>query len=213
MNTLIRTALATVLATIAFGTAEARSIRMEVNGLVCAFCANGITEALKKETDAASKDRLKKLEKEVAALEEQSAAMAAVLEVAVLGNSQPIASVPGEIVPAGDFYDYEDKYVNNAAQLLIPAPLDTHLSDEVRNAAIKIFQALRCDGLARVDFFYEEHGRGFLCNEVNTIPGFTPISMYPKLWEKSGVSYSALIDQLVDFACERHARRRRHTER
>ena len=135
------------------------------------------------------------------------------IEVAVLGNSAPIASVPGEIIPAGDFYDYEDKYINNAAQLLIPAPLDTQLSDEVRNEAIKIFQALRCDGLARVDFFYEENGRGFLCNEVNTIPGFTPISMYPKLWEKSGVSYSELIDRLVEFATERHARRRRHTER
>ena len=135
------------------------------------------------------------------------------IEVAVLGNSTPIASVPGEIVPAGDFYDYEDKYINNAAQLLIPAPLDAQLSHEVRNAAIKIFQALRCDGLARVDFFYEENGRGFLCNEVNTIPGFTPISMYPKLWEKTGVSYPELIDQLVDLACERHARRRRHTER
>ena len=135
------------------------------------------------------------------------------IEVAVLGNSAPMASVPGEIIPAGDFYDYEDKYINNAAQLLIPAPLDAELSDEVRNEAIKIFQALRCDGLARVDFFYEENGRGFLCNEVNTIPGFTPISMYPKLWEKSGVSYSELIDQLVEFASERHARRRRHTER
>jgi D-alanine-D-alanine ligase len=133
------------------------------------------------------------------------------IEVAVLGNMEPIASVPGEIVPAGEFYDYKDKYVNNSATLHIPALLTAEQSQEVREKALNIYKALRCDGLARVDFFYEESTSRFLCNEVNTIPGFTPISMYPKLWEQTGISYSDLIDRLIKLAFERHARRRRHT--
>ena len=139
------------------------------------------------------------------------------IEVAVLGTTDPQASVPGEIVPGEEFYSYEDKYVTDGAQLLIPAPLSEAAADEVRRLAIDTFRALRCDGLARVDFFYEMddagNGRGFLCNEVNTMPGFTPISMYPKLWIQSGLSYSELIDRLVDLALERHARRRRNTKR
>ena len=139
------------------------------------------------------------------------------IEVAVLGTTDPEASVPGEIVPGEEFYSYEDKYVTDAAQLLIPAPLPDAASEDVRRLAVDTFRALRCDGLARVDFFYEMdddgHGRGFLCNEVNTMPGFTPISMYPKLWIHSGLSYSELIDRLVDLALERHARRRRNTKR
>ena len=133
------------------------------------------------------------------------------IEVAVLGNMEPIASVPGEIVPAGEFYDYKDKYVNNSATLHIPALLTAEQSQEVREKALNIYKALRCDGLARVDFFYEESTSRFLCNEVNTIPGFTPISMYPKLWEQTGISYNDLIDRLIELAFERHARRRRHT--
>ena len=133
------------------------------------------------------------------------------IEVAVLGNMEPIASVPGEIVPAGEFYDYKDKYVNNSAILHIPALLTAEQSQEVREKALNIYKALRCDGLARVDFFFEESTSRFLCNEVNTIPGFTPISMYPKLWEQTGISYSDLIDRLIELAFERHARRRRHT--
>jgi D-alanine-D-alanine ligase len=135
------------------------------------------------------------------------------IEVAVLGNMEPIASVPGEIVPAGEFYDYKDKYVNNSAILHIPALLTAEQSQEVREKALNIYKALRCDGLARVDFFFEESTSRFLCNEVNTIPGFTPISMYPKLWEQTGISYSDLIDRLIELAFERHARRRRHTSR
>ncbi len=143
------------------------------------------------------------------------------IEVAVLGTTDPEASVPGEIVPGEEFYSYEDKYVTDGAQLLIPAPLPDDVADEVRALAIETFRALRCDGLARVDFFYEidgavvgdGNGRGFLFNEVNTMPGFTPISMYPKLWIHSGLSYSELIDRLVDLALERHARRRRNTKR
>jgi D-alanine-D-alanine ligase len=135
------------------------------------------------------------------------------IEVAVLGNEAPRASVPGEIIPGHEFYDYEDKYLEDGAQLLVPAPLPPPVAAEVRALAVTVFTALRCDGMARVDFFYEEGGRGFLCNEVNTIPGFTPISMYPKLWEASGLSYSGLIDELVNLAIARHARRRRNTSR
>ena len=133
------------------------------------------------------------------------------IEVAVLGSHHPQASVAGEIVPGHEFYDYEDKYLSDGAQLMIPAPLTAAQSDTVRQLAIEVFQALRGEGLARVDFFFEENGRGFLCNEVNTMPGFTPISMYPKLWMATGVSYSDLIDRLVELARERHSRRRRNT--
>ncbi len=133
------------------------------------------------------------------------------IEVAVLGSHQPQASVAGEIVPGHEFYDYEDKYLSDGAQLMIPAPLTEDQSSQVRQLAIEVFQALRGEGLARVDFFFEENGRGFLCNEVNTMPGFTPISMYPKLWMASGLNYSDLIDRLVDLARERHSRRRRNT--
>jgi D-alanine-D-alanine ligase len=134
------------------------------------------------------------------------------IEVAVLGGIHPEASVPGEIVPGAEFYDYEDKYVTDGAQLLIPAPLTTAEADEVRALAVRVFELLRCDGLARVDFFFEEGGRGFLCNEANTMPGFTPISMYPKLWQAAGVPYPDLIDRLVELAVERHGRRRRNTK-
>jgi D-alanine-D-alanine ligase len=137
------------------------------------------------------------------------------IEVAVLGNLTPRASVPGEIVPGAEFYDYADKYLDDGSQAVIPARLPPEATEEVQRLAVEIFQVLRCDGMARVDFFYEDgpDGRGFLCNEVNTIPGFTPISMYPKLWIASGLSYSALIDELVGLALERHTRRRRNTAR
>jgi D-alanine-D-alanine ligase len=141
------------------------------------------------------------------------------IEVAVLGNAEPRASVPGEIVSGHEFYDYEDKYLDDTCQLLVPAPLDEARVDEVRALAIDAYRALRCEGMARVDFFLEEDGhasrshgrsgRGFLVNEVNTIPGFTPISMYPKLWEASGLSYPDLIDELVRLAVERHDHRSR----
>lgn len=134
------------------------------------------------------------------------------IEVAVLGSHQPKASVAGEIVPGNEFYDYEDKYLNQGAQLMIPAPLTEDQSSQVRHLAIEVFRALRGEGLARVDFFFEENGRGFLCNEINTMPGFTPISMYPKLWLASGLNYSDLIDRLVELARERHSRRRRNTD-
>ena len=141
------------------------------------------------------------------------------IEVAVLGNAEPRASVPGEIVSSHEFYDYEDKYVDDTCELLVPAPLDDAATARVRALALDAYRALRCEGMARVDFFYEEQdhasrshghsGRGFLVNEVNTIPGFTPISMYPKLWEASGLAYPDLIDELVRLAVERHDHRSR----
>ena len=135
------------------------------------------------------------------------------IEVAVLGNDDPRASVPGEIVPGNEFYDYDDKYVTDGATLLVPAELGVGAVADVQQMALSVFRLLRCSGLARIDFFYEEDGRGFLCNEVNTMPGFTPISMYPKLWGASGVDYPDLIDRLVELALERHERRRRNTNR
>jgi D-alanine-D-alanine ligase len=134
------------------------------------------------------------------------------IEVGVLGGLEPQASGAGEIIPGAEFYDYEDKYVTDGAQLLVPAPLTAEQTAEVRALAVRVFQVLRGDGLARVDFFFEEGGRGFLCNEANTMPGFTPISMYPKLWQAAGVSYPELIDRLVELGLERHARRRRNTK-
>jgi D-alanine-D-alanine ligase len=135
------------------------------------------------------------------------------IEVSVLGNREPRASVAGEIIPGREFYDYEDKYEGGGAQLLVPAPLSQAESTAVREMAIRVFNATRAEGMARVDFFYEEKradgskGRGFLCNEINTIPGFTPISMYPKLWQATGLSYPALLDELIALALERHERR------
>jgi len=129
------------------------------------------------------------------------------IEVSVLGNAGPRASLPGEIVPSHDFYDFEDKYLSGAAALCVPADLAGHEVSEVQTLALAAYRALRVDGMARVDLFYEAGGRGFLINEVNTIPGFTPISMYPRLWEASGLSYAELIDELVRLAVERHDRR------
>jgi D-alanine-D-alanine ligase len=134
------------------------------------------------------------------------------IEVAVLGGVDPVASGAGEIIPGEEFYSYEDKYVTDGAQLLVPAPLAAADTERVRGLAVDVFRLLRCDGLARVDFFFEEGGRGFLCNEANTMPGFTPISMFPKLWEAAGVSYPELIDRLVGLAVERKSRRRRNTK-
>ena len=141
------------------------------------------------------------------------------IEVGILGDNPPVASVPGEIVPGEAFYSYADKYESDAAQLLAPAPLDAEATARVRDLAVVAFESCRCEAMARVDFFYEEHardggaGRGFLVNEVNTIPGFTAISMYPRLWAESGVSYSELLDRLVELAVARHDRRARRAGR
>jgi D-alanine--D-alanine ligase len=134
------------------------------------------------------------------------------IEVAVIGNADPFVSVPGEIVPGDEFYSYDDKYVNDASTGLIPAPLTLEQTAEVQALALDVYRALRCDGLARCDFFLEEGGRGFLCNEINTMPGFTPISMFPKMLIASGMTYPEIIDRLVELALDRHARRRRNTK-
>ncbi len=141
------------------------------------------------------------------------------IEVAVLGDDPPEASVPGEIVPGAEFYTYADKYEHDDAQLHAPAVLSEEQARAAQELAVAAFEACRCEAMARVDLFFEEigpsgaPGRGFLVNEVNTIPGFTPISMYPRLWEVSGLSYSALLDRLIDLAIERHDRRARRAGR
>ena len=129
------------------------------------------------------------------------------IEVAVLGSLNPEASLPGEVVPGAEFYSYADKYEDGAAQLIAPAELSEAATEAVREVALRAFVACRCDGMARVDCFYDEGGRGFVVNELNTIPGFTPISMYPRLWAVSGLPYPALLDRLIELAIERHDRR------
>ena len=132
------------------------------------------------------------------------------IEVAVLGNAEPRASLPGEIVTSHEFYDYEDKYLTGECRpASSPRPSPTSRWREVQELAVTAYRALRCEGMARVDFFLDAGGRGFLVNEINTIPGFTPVSMYPKMWEASGLAYPDLIDELVRLAVERHERRSR----
>jgi D-alanine-D-alanine ligase len=132
------------------------------------------------------------------------------IECAVLGNDEPIASVPGEIVPGAEFYDYEAKYIQNNSRLIIPADLGSEMTQRVRDMAIKAFKAVDCAGLGRVDFFVEPETSQIYVNEINTIPGFTRISMYPKLWEASGVSYPDLIDRLLQLAVERYEDKKRN---
>jgi len=125
------------------------------------------------------------------------------IECSVLGNDNPIASVPGEIISNHDFYSYEAKYIDeNGAALEIPAKLSHEMAHKIQDMSVKVFRALECEGLARVDFFVTENNKIFV-NEINTMPGFTKISMYPKLWEASGISYSELIDRLIVLAMER----------
>ena len=131
------------------------------------------------------------------------------IECAVLGNDDPKASVVGEIVPSRDYYDYDAKYVDDASELIIPAPLPPETAERVRELSIAAFRAVDARGLSRVDFFVERGAeRRVFVNEVNTMPGFTPISMYPKLWEASGIPYSELIDRLIRLAIEEHRERR-----
>ncbi|MEW5976590.1 MAG: D-alanine--D-alanine ligase family protein [Acidobacteriota bacterium] len=129
------------------------------------------------------------------------------IECSVLGNDEPEASLPGEIVPADDFYSYEAKYLADNSKLLIPAPLSPQQTSRVQELAVKTFLVTECSGMARVDFFLEKSTGKILVNEINTIPGFTSISMYPKLWEASGVPYATLIDRLIQLAIDRHAKR------
>ncbi len=126
------------------------------------------------------------------------------IEVAVLGSDRPRASEPGEVIPGHDFYDYEDKYLDDSCQLLAPAPLEAGQSQAVRQLSIDVFKTLGCHGMARVDLFIERPNGQIWVNEVNTIPGFTSISMYPRLWGISGLDYPDLLDELVRLGLERH---------
>jgi D-alanine-D-alanine ligase len=134
------------------------------------------------------------------------------IEVSVLGNDEPIASLPGEIVPqTAEFYDYKAKYVDaGGARLIIPAELTSELTAEIQRLAIRAFQAIDGSGLARIDFFLERSTDRLIVNEINTLPGFTSISMYPKLWEASGIGYGQLIDRLIELAFERHREKSRN---
>ncbi len=129
------------------------------------------------------------------------------IEVSVLGNDEPIVSVPGEIVPGREFYDYAAKYLDDSSQLLIPAPIDAALTAEVQAMARLAYQTVDGAGLARVDFLLDDASQTVYLNEINTMPGFTRISMYPKLWEASGISYPDLVNRLLELALERHADR------
>lgn len=126
------------------------------------------------------------------------------VECSVLGNDEPIASVAGEIVPSGEFYDYRAKYIDDASELIIPARISAECQEAIRALSIEAFQAVDAAGLARVDFFVHPETEEIMVNEINTMPGFTRISMYPKLWEASGIPYPKLVDRLVELALERH---------
>ncbi|HEV2499866.1 MAG TPA: D-alanine--D-alanine ligase family protein [Terriglobia bacterium] len=126
------------------------------------------------------------------------------IECAVLGNDAPQASVPGEIVPVNEFYDYQAKYVKEGSRLIIPAKLSAARTRKVQQLALRAFKAIDCAGMGRVDFLMDRQSGKLYVNEINTIPGFTSISMYPKLWEASGMPYAKLIDRLVELAIERH---------
>ena len=127
------------------------------------------------------------------------------IECAVLGNDDPEASVPGEVIPSREFYDYEAKYIDSGSRTIIPADLPPALTERVRRLSIEAFQAIDCAGMARVDFLLSRKDDTIYVNEVNTIPGFTTISMYSKMWAASGVSYPELLDRLIALAVERHA--------
>lgn len=130
------------------------------------------------------------------------------LECAVLGNEAPVASLPCEILPSREFYDYEDKYLLDAAQTKVPADLPHEKTEELRALAVACYRAVECEGMARVDFFLEAATDRLYINEINTIPGFTSISMYPKMWEHSGIEFPALIDELIELALARHRRKK-----
>jgi len=132
------------------------------------------------------------------------------VECAVLGNDEPLASVVGEVIASNEFYDYNAKYIDGKSEVIIPANIPQATAEEVRRQAVQAFLALDLSGLARVDFFIDKDTGQVYINEVNTMPGFTQISMYPKLWEASGLSYPQLLDRLIELAIERHADRQRN---
>jgi D-alanine-D-alanine ligase len=128
------------------------------------------------------------------------------LECSVLGNENPVASLPSEILPSREFYDYDDKYLLDRAQTQVPADLPPETTEELRRLAVAGYRAVECEGMGRVDFLLESATGQLYINEINTIPGFTSISMYPKMWEHSGIPFPALVDRLIELALERHGR-------
>lgn len=131
------------------------------------------------------------------------------LECSVLGNENPRASLPGELIPYREFYDYKDKYVEGKTSFVIPAEIPSSVAKEIQRISLEAYKAIDCSGMARVDFFYEEEKGRILLSEINTIPGFTEISMYPKLWEVSGLPYPQLLETLIDLGFERHHKKKR----
>ena len=131
------------------------------------------------------------------------------IECSVLGNDEPIASIPGEIIPSNEFYDYDAKYIDGKSTSVIPAQLPRPVVKKIQQYSVRAFSVLGCEGMARVDFLMTRNTKTIVVSEVNTIPGFTSISMYPKLWEASGLSYSDLLDRLIQLALERHAARQK----
>lgn len=154
----------------------------------------GLQEAL---SEAARYDRRVVVEQGISARE---------IEISVLGNDEPQASIPGEIIPSREWYDYAAKYLDGTSQTLIPAPIDAALTTRVAELAVAAFRAIDGAGLARVDFLLDKISGELWLNEVNTMPGFTPISMYAKMWVASGLEYSALLNQLIALAAERGRR-------
>ncbi len=131
------------------------------------------------------------------------------IECSVLGNENPRASLPGEVIPHRDFYDYQDKYIDGQTSFKIPAELPQKVTETIQGTALEAFRAIDCSGMARVDFFLQEGTEKIFLNEINTIPGFTEISMYPKLWEVSGLPYPELLDSLIRFGLEKHKNKKR----
>jgi D-alanine-D-alanine ligase len=125
-------------------------------------------------------------------------------ECAVLGNENPEAAIPCEVLPSREFYDYEDKYILNTSKTLLPAPLSPDQTEELRTMAVEAYKSMGCEGLSRVDFLMDGATSELYVNEINTMPGFTSISMYPKMWEAAGLSFGALLDRLIELALERH---------
>ncbi|HZQ08218.1 MAG TPA: D-alanine--D-alanine ligase [Anaerolineae bacterium] len=132
------------------------------------------------------------------------------IECSVLGNDVPLASLPGEVIPNREFYDYDAKYADENTRLIVPADLTSEQTETVQDLAIRAFQAIDCCGMARVDFFLDKRDDRILLNEINTIPGFTSVSMYPRMWEASGLSYPQLIDRLIQLALERSTDKKRN---
>jgi D-alanine-D-alanine ligase len=162
----------------------------------------GITKAHNRKELLESIDTAGQFDRRI--LVEQGINHAREIECGILGNDQPAASVPGEIVPCNEFYDYDAKYVDEKSNAIIPAKLPNTVVKKIQQYALRAFRALDCAGMARVDFLVIRKTNRIYLNEINTIPGFTSISMYPKLWQASGVSYSALLDTLIQLAMERH---------